>query len=237
MPSYATPEDGFIDELIGDWMQTAREEIDDIRGWRNAPTERSYHGGWGPFPHHLAPDTAQLVGWITTQHPKLDPTPLSDLCEHILTWHDRHHADELPDNGTLARILERSLTVLVATRAAIHARIVKDKGKPALADPVGQSEPEALKQHRRKTLPPARRIALATYDWAMSAIHGAEHLTITELHEKILGHPSLEAEWIQKLPDNPETFAKYLRDAGIKRYNTKGERMRKISHFPPRNRT
>ncbi len=94
-------------------------------------------------------------------------------------------------------------------------------------------------------LPPSRVKARAVYEWALNYIPTADKMPIRDLlpaiYEKldvaITRQPpgAAEAEKLQELrdslPDIPETFGKYLRDAGIRRYNAKGERIQRISHF------
>jgi len=119
---------------------------------------------------------------------------------------------------------------------------------PAVVAPEGDrsthSEPE-----RSKKLAPSRLRAAAVYEWAVESIPGADDMPIRELYTAI--HKRLEAtiaaapphgseleklqELLNALPDNSETFGKYLREAGIKRYTTQGERARRISHFGRRN--
>jgi hypothetical protein len=79
---------------------------------------------------------------------------------------------------------------------------------------------DALSAKQQK-LAPSRIKAKAAYEWAMSAIPGADDMTIAELFEAIDLHPSSASECIGP---NPATFGKYLRDAGIKRYDTRGNR-------------
>ncbi|MBN2559399.1 MAG: hypothetical protein JXQ75_00515 [Phycisphaerae bacterium] len=97
-------------------------------------------------------------------------------------------------------------------------------------------------------LPPSRLKAVAVCEWAIETISEADSIPIRDLYQKILkkldatiaaAPPGAgEAERLQELrdslPTNSETFGKYLRDAGIKRYNTQGERTRRISHFKRR---
>jgi hypothetical protein len=107
------------------------------------------------------------------------------------------------------------------------------------------ADPEPV--HRRN-LSPSRAKAAAVYEWAMATIAEADKMTVQELFTAILdrldatiaaappGAGELEKlqELRESLPRNAESFAKYLRDAGIKRYNAKGERTRRTSHFRPR---
>lgn len=97
----------------------------------------------------------------------------------------------------------------------------------------------------RSNLPPSRLKAAAVYEWAIETIEGADKIPLRDLFPQILNKldstiaakpPGAgEVEKLQQLrdslPPNSEAFGKYLRDAGIKRYNTQGERIRRMSHF------
>ena len=97
-------------------------------------------------------------------------------------------------------------------------------------------------------LSPSRVKARAVYEWAIETIQGADRMTLGELFPLILekldttiaatppGSGELEKlqELRDSLPERADTFGKYLRDAGITRYNTTGERIRRISHFQRR---
>ncbi len=79
---------------------------------------------------------------------------------------------------------------------------------------------------------PSRVKARAVYDWAIGAIPNAEHMTINEIYDharRELGRLRDRAsgekaeqyeELLGGLPRNGETFGRYLRDTGLKRYNT-----------------
>ena len=82
--------------------------------------------------------------------------------------------------------------------------------------------PELEPIDRETGLPPSRIKAKAAYDWAMENIIGMDMMTVTELHGKIMSHPEGPAE---SIPESAESFGKYLRDAGVKRYGSKGDRL------------
>jgi len=67
------------------------------------------------------------------------------------------------------------------------------------------------------------------YDWALAEIEGANDMTIAELFDAIRSHPEMTSEYLDILPDNADTFGKYLRRAGIRRY---GSRARRPSRHP-----
>jgi len=85
-------------------------------------------------------------------------------------------------------------------------------------------------------LPPSRLRAKAAYDYAMTNITGADKMTVAELFDALRGRLDAEickaagkqAEQLQEfkdsLPDNAETFGRYLREAGVKKYDKTGQR-------------
>lgn len=85
---------------------------------------------------------------------------------------------------------------------------------PLARDQAGQSD-DALPAKQRK-LAPSRIKARAIYDWALSEIPGAQDMSISELFNAIEIHPKVPSD---ALAPNAETFGKYLRDAGVKRYS------------------
>lgn len=87
-------------------------------------------------------------------------------------------------------------------------------------DAAKRADDDALPAKQRK-LAPSRIKAKAAYEWAISAIPGAEDMTIAELWDAIDCHPSNASECIGP---SPATFGKYLRDAGIKKYHTRSNR-------------
>lgn len=85
----------------------------------------------------------------------------------------------------------------------------------------GNGTPDDVLPKRRRKLSPSRIKAKAAHDWAMSAIPNAEAMTIAELFDAIVHHPSDASEG---LPDNAEAFGRYLRDAGVSRYNRRRDK-------------
>lgn len=83
-------------------------------------------------------------------------------------------------------------------------------------------------------LPPARLKAKALHEWATSKIPGADEMTVSQLFAAIEQHPDCKGNMLDMLPPNAATFGKYLRDAGVKRYDASGKRMRRMSHFKQR---
>jgi len=120
------------------------------------------------------------------------------------------------------------------------ARLLQDKPaaeRDTESAPVAGAERPAGLQEQDDKLPPSRTKALAAYEYALSVIPGADKMTISELFDALRERLDVEitkgsgpeaeklAEFRNSLPDNATTFGKYLRDAGVKRYNTKGDRL------------
>jgi len=121
-----------------------------------------------------------------------------------------------------------------------------DHGAPAMLAPAAvpvQRQPDQRgtatnkEGSANKELPPSRIKAQAVYDWALAAIEGAGKMTIfdlfTAMHDRLDSEIAKaygrQAEKLQELknslPPSPETFGRYLRDAGIKKYNSRGDRV------------
>ena len=99
----------------------------------------------------------------------------------------------------------------------------------------GQHSREQQPADQHRDLPPSRVKAKAAYEYALTVIEGAKDMTIADLFEALKSRLDTEIakahgqqmerlqEFKDSLPPNPETFGKYLRDAGIRRYNSRGE--------------
>jgi hypothetical protein len=154
-------------------------------------------------------------------------------------WHTRHakaaQSSLLRVGGGLA---PPTLQKVQATQQSATMQNVASAGQastsvgaPALEVTKVSNQPEA-----NKDLAPSRVKARAVYEWAMGRIEGAERMTIAELLDAARKRLEVEAgkatgaeaeklaELRADLPSSADTFGKYLRDAGIKQYNAKGER-------------
>ena len=101
--------------------------------------------------------------------------------------------------------------------------------------PVGQSKGDAeAGGGKSKTDDKNNAVSrvVGVYNWAISEISGADAMTIKELFNAIQIHPSMKSEFLEKLPNNPETFGTYLRRGGIERYNVSGDRQHRPSRRP-----
>jgi hypothetical protein len=97
-----------------------------------------------------------------------------------------------------------------------------------------------------ESLSPSRVRARAVYEWAIEVIDGADRMPIAVLLPRIFERLDAELEKVpdgsaefekftelrSSLPDNTETFGRYIREAGIKRYNRKGERVSRQARRP-----
>jgi hypothetical protein len=97
-----------------------------------------------------------------------------------------------------------------------------------------ESDVKAVALSRTRSTKPGNsvEIAQAVHEWAMSKIPDAEAMTIEELFNAIQSHPDMQSKFLDRLPNNWETFGTYLRRAGIHRYNKKGDRMPRPSRRP-----
>ncbi|MCH8851341.1 MAG: hypothetical protein IID41_01665 [Planctomycetes bacterium] len=107
-----------------------------------------------------------------------------------------------------------------------------------------RTEARSSEKPKPDELPPSWVRARAAYDLAMETLEGAASLPLRELLPKIRDHlrstkdvarsedqkAKLQA-MLDSLPSNPETFARYLRQTGIKKYSTTGERINRQSNI------
>lgn len=120
-------------------------------------------------------------------------------------------------------------------------------GKPAAPDgdksPPKNPPPPNLKADSG---PPESQVekAKAAYDWAIKNVPNAENMTVAEILKEVLesfdaliaNSEGQEREKLQNfrndLPDNPDTFGRYLLRAGVKRYDKTGHRRasRNVQH-------
>ena len=91
------------------------------------------------------------------------------------------------------------------------------KSGPDISEGADDSPAKAIRR-----VSPSRTKAKAAYDYAIAYIPGAEKMTIGELFDAIMNHPS---DASKALPPNAEAFGVYLREAGVKRYATNGGRL------------
>lgn len=87
----------------------------------------------------------------------------------------------------------------------------------------------------KKEPSPSRTRARAVYEYALGEVPGASDMSVAELFKVAKDHleskmakaegPEAEklGEFLGHLPANAETFARYLRDAGVKRYDKAGK--------------
>jgi len=119
--------------------------------------------------------------------------------------------------------------------AATDAGKVKG-GRPKVTAAEANTPADAGQGEDDEDLSPSRVKAKAVYEWALASIDGADRMTRTELYNAIAARleaeaakaKGLQAELLadlrDSLPPNAEAFGKYLRDAGVKVYDGKGDR-------------
>ena len=163
----------------------------------------------------------RFVEWRTFDR-KPDVSPY--LAREVVESAKAHARQE--SNSAMLRLCQDSVLKLRAWSRAVAAIEPSDAiesqpdEKEKHLESGSSNRDDALPLKERK-LAPSRMKAKAAYEWAMSKIPGAENMTITELWAAIDSHPSAASDCIGP---NPTTFGKYLRDAGVKRYDTRGNR-------------
>jgi len=70
-------------------------------------------------------------------------------------------------------------------------------------------------EEKTNEFPPSVLKARSAYDYAIAKIPVAGEMTYKEIYDKLSLDPKIESDM---LPDNAETFEKYLRRSGLKRY-------------------
>ena len=110
------------------WKRAAADAVDDIGGRREATDEKPFFYDdpsrcWPGPPGLFYSDTAHLSGIITTDFPKLDPTPLHDIYAAVTAWHADHDAARIPSQPALFTMLERAMLALNTIEHVINARI------------------------------------------------------------------------------------------------------------------
>lgn len=108
--------------------------------------------------------------------------------------------------------------VLDDQSGGLDAREVDPEPPPAGDPPPGNAPPPAK---GTGDLSASRLKAKGIYEWAISenGIPGAAEMTISDLFDAILHHAEFDGS---DLPPNADTFGRYLRDAGVKRYGSRG---------------
>lgn len=127
MPHFASNEDRSLQSTIEEWKLTARSELDDIEGWRDAVYERSKHLGdssryWWDEPNGFYSETTYLVGVIVSRYPKLDPAPLQKFYAAVQAWHADNNASRIPAQSELNAIADQAVMALNAIEITIQSR-------------------------------------------------------------------------------------------------------------------
>jgi len=125
-------------------------------------------------------------------------------------------ADVPEDNGFVAHPCDATVCEIVTDLVEnVAPSLDAGTGSQDSTAPVRDTETnEDRLPGKLRRLSPSRVEAKALYDWAMSAIPNAEVMTYRELYEAVECHPAIPSNF---LPPNPEAFGKYLRDAGVKK--------------------
>lgn len=186
-----------------------------------------------PPPQPGATD-GEFIGWLlgAPEPPELRPRELALLEAHL--------AQPLLPETVQREKQQTGHSQAQENRSKL--KLIRDynrnlQGQPAKDQPKGGPPPDTEEADEGTGLSPSRTMAAAVYDYAVGVIPGAAKMTRSELFDAI--HLRLESEIAKpygneteklqelrdSLPSNAETFGKYLRDAGIKKYNSRGDRV------------
>ncbi len=164
------------------------------------------------------------------------------LCRFVRSLPPNAKFTDADDRRLLANMHERLPAIHDELRTALlHLKHVASLEADGNEFPASESRMPAPKaeatEHARNASNEGRMTSTleavrGVYDWAMSQIPGADAMTIPKLFVAIQQHPEMQSEFLERLPDNADTFGAYLRRAGIRRYNTSGNRARRSSRRP-----
>jgi len=138
MPWFANQEDDLTQRLCERWIETARDEVDDIGGWRDPPVEdicgfadedneALAYRDWPKSPDRFFSDTSYLVGWIARRFPKVDPTPLLEVHGAVSAWHEDRTAERIPEQRVLFATLERAVLAIHVVQQDIESRMLREE--------------------------------------------------------------------------------------------------------------
>ncbi len=92
------------------WKQIARDSIDEIGSWRDAPNERQFrYQGWLSDQElwRFDADTTAIVAYVAQRWPKLDPAPIESVYSAISSWTRNRDAQDLQRSPFYSGILKR----------------------------------------------------------------------------------------------------------------------------------
>ena len=125
---------------IVEWRQVARDEVDDIGGWRDAVDERPRSGDlprqWGEEPNRFHSQTMQVVE-IIAQYSNLDSIALQDIYSAVTTWYEDRSARRVPEQSALLATLNRALFVLAQIERIIREPPQPGSGEEEAKPPAG----------------------------------------------------------------------------------------------------
>lgn len=134
MPWFASSDDKVASISIDRWIQVARDEVEDIRDWRDAIDEREDHGPeWEQLVGPLEQDTLYLGGWLAANFPHLNPNALQAVFKAIEAWYDvDRRRDHVPPQSELDSLLQDAVFQLRTADAVVLARCTETN--PGCAD-------------------------------------------------------------------------------------------------------
>jgi hypothetical protein len=94
------------------WVETARNEVEDIGAWRGADVSDRVHLYWPTttMPKRFRGDTITITVALV-QH-KLDVSPVNKVFEAVRDWHELHGDAQLPEQHTLDGMLESAVRMI-----------------------------------------------------------------------------------------------------------------------------
>lgn len=220
--------------IFGDQDEIAKQVFgDDSAEIQKAEAQKRKPFGWDRssesvkgalvFLRHLAEviEREALRSVQLVKH-RQSPEILLGLVE-TMCFHMNWRMPTLPD-VTRIRTSQHALEFVRAVEAWIDGRSAT----------IENPDDVTLRQSTEKTekLSNALVSVKAAYEWAISAISGADDMTISELFDAIQTHQKMPSDFLDQLPNNADTFATYLRRAGIRRYRSSGSRVRRSSRHP-----
>jgi|WetSurMetagenome_2_1015567.scaffolds.fasta_scaffold24980_3 hypothetical protein len=134
MPTYGSKDDRITYMSILEWKQTAIDQVDDIRGWRQAPIRRALDEGWPDPPDNFFSQTSYLCGWLRQHHPGIDPAPLEKIYRAVTLWHTDENAKRIASQSELEAMLDLAIMRLQSVERAIEARFVETPAERGTAE-------------------------------------------------------------------------------------------------------
>jgi len=159
MPTFANERDKLTAPVIVNWIDIAREEVEDIGIWREKCRDVPYDYRFTPPPVEFLGLTMVVVNWIAANHPNWNPEPLLTVNEAVKAWYRDRDADDVPEQRRLEADLDRAIILANACHAAIVDKCETNEGPAA-----HESEDSATRAPLVTELTAEQRAALKVID-------------------------------------------------------------------------